>query len=211
MALELRCEDTVDCHLDVNVRRVEVIDLEGRAREVKLFFNQDFNLYGNEIGDTAYYDPHTGSVIHYERNRYFLVNCRNSEESVADYFSCGVKEGPGRQPSWKEAEDGELGGRPVSWGHAESTVGVRGHVPAGGSGTAFYLLAAGQCYETMVRINRVVCEKTPSELIRRTSDYWQASLRKGPRSFGALPNSVAPVFNRTLRIWSNQTYNLHST
>ncbi|HEX2715865.1 MAG TPA: hypothetical protein VHM88_27085, partial [Candidatus Acidoferrales bacterium] len=105
LALELRCQDTVDCHLDVYVRRIEVIELEGRAREVKLFFNQDFHLYGNEIGDTAYYDPRTRSVVHYERNRYFLVNCRNSEESVADYFSCGVREGPGRQPSWKEAED----------------------------------------------------------------------------------------------------------
>lgn len=207
LALELRCQDTVDCHLDVYVRRIEVIELEGRAREVKLFFNQDFHLYGNEIGDTAYYDPRTRSVVHYERNRYFLVNCCNSEESVADYFSCGVREGPGRQPSWKEAEDGELGGSPVSWGHAESTVGVRVHVPAGGSSTAFYWLAAGQCYEEVVHINGVVCDETPSELIRRTSDYWQAWVRKEPRSFGDLPNSVADVFNRSLLILRTQIDN----
>src|SRR3546814_3297481 len=77
-----------------------------------------------------------------------------------------------------EAEGGELGGNPVSWGRAESTVGVRVHVPARGSGTAFYWLAAGQRYEEVVHINAVVSEKSPSELIRRTSDYWRAWVRK---------------------------------
>src|SRR3546814_18398720 len=103
-----------------------------------------------------------------------------------------------------EAEVGELGGNPVSWGRAESTVGVRVHVPAGGSGTAFYWLAAGQRYEEVVHINAVVSEKSPSELIRRTSAYWRAWVRKETRSFVGLPNYVATVVHRSLLLFRNQ-------
>src|SRR5262249_29101359 len=152
-----------------------VTDLAGREREVRLFFSHDFHLYGNEIGDTAYFDPRSQAVIHYKLNRYFLVNCCASERKVADYFSCGLKNDvPGRQPSWKDAEDGELIGSPIAWGFAESTVGVRLQLSPGGKQTAFYWLAAGTRYEEVAHLNRLVSENTPAELIRRTSDYWQA-------------------------------------
>jgi GH15 family glucan-1,4-alpha-glucosidase len=59
----------------------------------------------------------------------------------------------------------------------------------------------------VVHINGVVCEKTPAELIRRTSDYWRAWVRKEPRSFGDLPSSVADVFNRSLLILRTQIDN----
>src|SRR3546814_16858649 len=106
-----------------------------------------------------------------------------------------------------EAEVGGRGGKPVSGGRRVSTVCGRVHVPACGSGTAFYCLAAGQRYEEVVHINAVVSEKSPSELIRRTSDYWRAWVRKEPRSFGDLPNSVAQVFNRSLLILRTQIDN----
>jgi glucoamylase len=206
LALTLRCHDAVDHELDVYVRRIDVTDLAGRARDVRLFFNHDFHLYGHEIGDTAYYDPRTESIIHYKVNRYFLANCC-SGEGVADDFSCGVKEAPGVQPSWKDAEDGELVASPIAWGYAESTVGARLLVPAGGERTAFHWLAAGRCYEEVAELSRQVLADTPSELIERTSKYWQAWARKEDRSFGDLPPSVTDVFNRSLLVLRSQIDN----
>jgi GH15 family glucan-1,4-alpha-glucosidase len=75
LALTLRCHDAVDLQLDVYLRQIDVTDRAGRARDVRLFFHHDFHLYGHEIGDTAYYDPRTESIIHYYVNRYFLANC----------------------------------------------------------------------------------------------------------------------------------------
>jgi GH15 family glucan-1,4-alpha-glucosidase len=204
LGLALRCHDAVDIQLDVYVRRIEVTDLSGKARDVRLFFSHDFHLYGHEIGDTAYFDPRTESIIHYKVNRYFLANCHADDKRVADYFSCGVKDAPGNRPSWKDAEDGGLVGSPIAWGLAESTVGVRLSLPAGGKRTAFHWLAAGKCYEDVAKLSESVAEHTPAALIERTSEYWRAWVQKEARSFGDLPASIVDVFNRSLLVLRSQ-------
>jgi glucoamylase len=207
LGLTLRCHDAVDVQLDVYARQIEVTDLEGRPRDVRLFFSHDFHLYGHAIGDTAFFDPRTESLIHYKVNRYFLANCCAEDRAVADYFSCGVKDAPGKRASWKDAEDGELIGSPIAWGFAESTVGVRISLPAGGKGTAFHWLAAGKRYEDVAELSRSVAEQTPAALIERTSQYWEAWVGKEARTFGDLPTSVADIFNRSLLVLRSQVDN----
>jgi GH15 family glucan-1,4-alpha-glucosidase len=204
LGLALRCSDAVDVQLDAYVRQIEVTDLTGRARDVRLFFNHDFHLYGHAIGDTAYFDPRTESIIHYKVNRYFLANCCADDKRVADYFSCGVKDAPGERPSWRDAEDGKLVGSPIAWGLAESTVGVRLSLPAGGKRTAFHWLAAGKCYEDVAELSASIVEHTPLALIERTSEYWRAWVQKEVREFGDLPASVTEVFNRSLLVLRSQ-------
>lgn len=207
LGLELRCCDTVDFDLNVYIKKVEVTNLEGAEREVRLFFTHDFHLYGNEIGDTAYFDPRTRSIIHYKANRYFLINCWEGGKRGVEHFACGVKEVRGKQGTWKDAEDGELSGNPIAWGSADSTIGIWLHLPPGGSATAFYWVAAGTRYHEVTELNTVVLEKTPAELIRRTSDYWKAWVQKESRSFGDLSKPVTSIFNRSLLILRTQIDN----
>jgi GH15 family glucan-1,4-alpha-glucosidase len=54
LGLALRCQDAVDFQLNVYIKQIEVIDVAGRPRDVRLFFSHDFHLYGHEIGDTAF-------------------------------------------------------------------------------------------------------------------------------------------------------------
>ncbi len=207
LCLELRCSDAVDLDLNVYIKKVEVTNLEGKDRQVRLFFNHDFHLYGNDIGDTAYFDPRTRSIIHYKANRYFLINCFGAGKGGVDYFACGIKEIEGKEGTWRDAEDGELSGHPVAWGSACSTIGIRLHVPPGGRATAFYWVAAGTQYHEVAQLNQVVLEKTPTELINQTSDYWTAWVQKEPRSFGDLPKTVTDIFNRSLLILRTQIDN----
>ena len=207
LGLELRCWDTVDFDLNVYLKKVEVTDLGGKERQVRLFFTQDFHLYGNEIGDTAYFDPRTGALLHYKANRYFLINCCTASKQGADGYACGVKEVAGRQGSWKDAEDGELSGNPIAWGSADSTIGIRLHLTPSGRAAAFYWMAAGTQYNEVTQLNREVLEKTPEELIRRTLSYWEAWVEKEPRSFGDLPKTVTDIFNRSLLILRTQIDN----
>ena len=200
LGLELFCHDAVDFDINVYIKKVEVINLKGTARQVRLFFTQDFHLYGNEIGDTAYFDPRTRTIVHYKANRYFLINCSTAGAQGVDDYACGVKEVPGRQGTWKDAEDGELSGDPIAWGSADSTIGIRLQLPPGGSATAFYWIAAGQRYHEVTQLNQAVLEKTPAELIRRTSGYWEAWVQKEPRSLGDLPETVTNIFNRSLLV-----------
>ena len=207
LGLTLRCQDAVDAKVNVYVRQIEVTDLFGRPRDVRLFFCHDFHLYGHEIGDTAYFDPQTRSVIHYKLSRYFLATCRTAGREDIDYFSCGVRATPGRQPSWKDAEGGELDSSPISWGLAESTVGARVLLDARGSETVSYWLAAGTRYQEVADLNSLVLEQAPASLIERTASYWQAWARKVPRSFEDLPASVTKIFNRSLLVLRSQIDN----
>jgi GH15 family glucan-1,4-alpha-glucosidase len=207
IGLELHCSDVIDVDVNVYIKKVEVKNLLGSERQVRLFFCHDFHLYGNDIGDTAYFDPRTRSIIHYKANRYFLINyCANGQCGV-NYYTCGDKEMPGSEGTWKDAEDGELSGNHISWGSADSAIGIWLHLPAGGKAECSYWIAAGTHYNEVARLNRIVIEKTPGELIKRTSDYWGAWVKKESRSFGDLPRTVTDVFNRSLLILRTQIDN----
>jgi oligosaccharide amylase len=204
IGLQLNCHDVVDADSDVYIKRIEVTNLEGRERQVKLFFCHDFHIYGYDIGDTAYFDPRTRSIIHYKANRYFLINCGKPEKWGVDHYACGDKEVPGREGVWKDAEDGELSGNPVSWGSADSAIGIWLHLPPKGKAEAFYWIAAGTNYNEVDQLNRRVKEKTPDKLIKRTSDYWGAWVNKEYKTFADLPASVTDIFSRSLLILRTQ-------
>ena len=207
LGLELRCHDAVDLDLNVYIKKIEVINLQEKERKVRLFLCHNFHLYGNNIGDTAYFDPRTSSIIHYKANRYFLINCGKSGKYGVDHYACGDKAEPGREGIWKDAEDGELSGNQISWGSADSAIGICLQLPPGGKAEAFYWIAAGTHYNEVDQLNRDVIEKTPDELIKRTSDYWGAWVTKESRSFGDLPESVINIYNRSLLILRTQIDN----
>ena len=207
LGLELRCHDVVDVDLNVYIKKIEVKDLNGRERQVRLFFSHDFHLYGNDIGDTAYFDPRTRSIIHYKANRYFLINCCEPETCGVQHYACGDKEAPGSEGTWKDAEDGELSGNQISWGSTDSTIGIWLRLPPGGNASAFYWMAAGKHYHEVAQLNHEVIEKTPTALIKSTSNYWGAWANKTERPFEDLPTSVTDIFNRSLLILRTQIDN----
>ena len=205
--LELRCCDAVDFDLDIYVKEIRVINLEERARQVTLFFTHDFHMYGHDIGDTAYFDPRSRSIVHYNANRYFLVNGGPVAAWGVKEFACGIKDHFCDQGTWTDAEDGKLSGNPAAWGSADSTIGISLDVAPGGTATAYYWVAAGTRYADVTRLNQVVLEKTPAELIQLTSNYWGAWIQKEPRSFGDLPTAATDLFHRSLLILRTQIDN----
>ena len=89
------------------------------------------------------------------------------------HWACGYKELPGREGTWRDAEDGELSGNPVAQGAVDSIAGFGLKLPAGGSQTLYYWLAVGGDFETVARTNRLVRERGPEHFLSRTAGYWQ--------------------------------------
>src|SRR5207302_4126569 len=89
LGVEVRIRDCVDYEVDVLVREVEVRDLAGRAREVRVFLHHDLNISGTDVGDTAFYDPELGAIVHYKGSRYFLVNGRAGHDAGVHMFTAG--------------------------------------------------------------------------------------------------------------------------
>ena len=72
--LEMQINDAVYVFSDVFLRKLVLRNLEDADRDIRIFFTHDFHLYNEDSGDTVLYEPITASVIHYKRNRYFLIN-----------------------------------------------------------------------------------------------------------------------------------------
>jgi GH15 family glucan-1,4-alpha-glucosidase len=106
----------VDFHENIYLREIAVTNLRAEKRSVELFFSQDFDLYGNSVGDTAAYDPRSGGVLHYKASRYFLVNGYSESLNKLSQFAVGVKKTGGKEGTFKDAEDGILSGNPIAQG-----------------------------------------------------------------------------------------------
>ena len=122
LGLQLEVNDAVHSFLNVFLRKVVINNIAGVKREVRLFSSNDFHIYGEDTGDTAMYEPTLNSIIHYKRNRYFLIDGVTDQASGIYQYATGQKESFGKEGTWKDAEDGELQGNPVAQGSVDSTV-----------------------------------------------------------------------------------------
>ena len=207
LEIQLECADAVDFYENVYVRRLTVSNLSSRPRDVRLFFSHDFNLYGNKVGDTAFYDPETRSVIHYKARRYLLINCADAAGAGVREFTCGAKEVRGLEGTWRDAEDGRLEGHPVAQGTVDSTIAVPLRLDARGSSVVHYWIVAGRVYQEVRRINETVLDKTPDALIARTRNFWHLWVNKEEFNFEGLPEDMVWLFKRSQLVLRTQIDN----
>jgi GH15 family glucan-1,4-alpha-glucosidase len=207
MELQLECADCVDFYEDVYLRHIIVSNLAGRPREVKLFFSHDFNLYGTKVGDTAFYDPTTQSLIHYKAHRYLLINCCDPTRCGVEEFTCGSKQVRGLEGTWRDAEDGVLAGSTIAQGTVDSTLAVKLRLDARSQGVAWYWIAAGKVYQQVRKANMVVLDKTPDALMTRTRNYWRLWTNKEEFNFEGIPEDIVWLFKRSLLVLRTQIDN----
>ena len=200
LSIEIHCNDTVASHDNVFLRRVRVINKAKKDRRFRIFLHQDFRLYENNFGDTAYYDPETHSLIHYKKHRYFLINT----EPHFDSFATGRKAFQGREGTWRDAEDGELHGGAMTEGSVDSTIGMHLEIPGGGESEFYYWIAAGTSYQAVSDLDRLVREQPPQKFLDYTGNYWRAWVNKNDTELDELPNDVIELYKRSLLIVHTQ-------
>jgi glucoamylase len=202
LGISIQCNDTVASHENIFLRRVRVKNLRDEAnRSVRIFFHHDFRIYENKIGDTAFFEPLTHSIIHYKKHRYFLINTQPPFQS----FATGRKAFRDQEGTWRDAEDGELGGGAITEGSVDSTIGVHFTLEGGAEYGLYYWIAAGTSREEVLRMDRVVVERRPEEFISYTQNYWRAWVNKNDTDLGDLPADIVEQYKRSLLIISTQT------
>ncbi|MFO8014029.1 MAG: glycoside hydrolase family 15 protein [Phycisphaerae bacterium] len=207
LGLRLQCADCVDFNENVFLRRITVVNQTDAARTVRLFFSHDFNLYATKVGDTAFYDPETQSVIHYKARRYLLANYALAERTGVESFSCGAKEVRGLEGTWRDAEDGGLDRSAIAQGTVDSTIGAELDLEASGRAVLHYWIVAGKVYQEVRKINGLVLDKRPDTLIQRTRDYWRLWVNKEEFNFERVPEEFVRLFKRSQLILRTQIDN----
>src|SRR5437667_83745 len=101
-------------------------------------------MFGQKMGDTAYYDPDLKSLVHYRGQRYLLVTFfdENGVQRI-DEYATGTSGFHGAEGTWRDAEDGHLQGNSIAQGSVDST--ISHHVKVGdGESTIYMVIIAGK-------------------------------------------------------------------
>ncbi|MBI2773474.1 MAG: glycoside hydrolase family 15 protein, partial [Chloroflexi bacterium] len=207
LGLRLACRDVVDFDRNLYLKEVTVEDTSGRDREVRLFHHFDPHLYGNDIGDSAYYDPRSRALLHYKAKRWFLLNARAGDGAVGlRSFAVGRKETGTSVGTWRDAEDGVLSRNPVAQGSIDTVGQIDVRVPAFGTATATFWIAAGQTYDEVRALDQLVRDRGPQSFIKRTEDYWRLWANKDEMSVSTvLPDDLCHHYKTSCLVLRTQT------
>lgn len=201
--IRLICHDAVATHDNIFLRRIVVENQKDTARKVRVFLHQDFRIYENKVGDAAFYDPESLSLIHYKKHRYFLINTLPH----FDFFTTGRKAFRDLEGTWRDAEDGELHTSAKTEGSVDSTIQVNLDLEAGGQAEFFYWIAAGKSHEEVSALNTEILRTTPVKCLDFTENYWKAWVNKHEIDFRDLSEEVVAAYKRSLLVVRTQVDN----
>lgn len=222
LKLLLYCNDCVDFHRNILVRKIKIKNLADHDRLVRVIHAQDFNMLGAKIGDTAYYDPDLASLVHYRANRYMLVTFYGPAPDDSpgdgahgtaplpqgiDEYATGTAGFAGAEGTWRDAEDGHLQGNPIAQGAVDSTVSKHVRVPANGEQTIYMVFIAGDSRGELLEMHKWLGRMRPQGVIDRTTAYWRLWVGGTNINFGNLPPTVVESFKRSLLVLRTQIDN----
>jgi len=197
LGIEFECHDMVCKDGNIYLKHVFLRDTKGSEREVRVFFHHDFRIYENKVGDTAFYDPKSGGLIHYQKHRYFLINT----EPHFDQFATGRKAFQNMQGTWRDAEDGVLSGSAIFEGSVDSTIGIHCQVGANSSCEFYYWIAAATSHNEVAKLNSVVIDDRPATRFGRPPDQYE---HRTKLDFSAVSSEIVSLYDRSLHIIRTQ-------
>ena len=212
LRVELHCTDVVDFHRCVLVRRIEVVNTDAEERTVHLFHHNNFSMYGTRVGDTVYYDPRLRCLLHYRGNRYLMAGWYADGELRMDEFATGMAGFQNAEGTWRDAEDGKLGGNSIAQGAVDSTMMLQLDLPAHGSKMVYMVLGAGRNYQDIADLHEFLQREGPQNVIDRTVAYWSLWLAAMRPAFpdaehGGPSARLVELFKRSLLIVRSQIDN----
>lgn len=200
LRVSMTCNDTVASHDNLYIRRIKITNDADTPREFRIFLHQDLRIYENKVGDTAYYDPETLSLIHFKKHRYFLINTFPH----FDTFATGRKAFRDNEGTWRDAEDGELRGGVTTEGSVDSTVGLHFRLEAKTEHEIYYWIAVGTSHNDVSKLNRQILDRGPASYLDSTAHEWNAWVNKNPTDLGDLSEDVVRFYKRSLLMINTQ-------
>jgi GH15 family glucan-1,4-alpha-glucosidase len=231
LAIEITCEDFVDPIKNILVRSFQLRTTDGIERKVQCFFHHDFYMYGDKQKDTAFFEPHTKSVIHYRQYRYFLVggttsdpvNCQSSDipdqfhplgrdEKHIDHcgitsFSIGKANYRGLEGTWKDAEDGVLSRFPIEQGSVDSTVEIDCIARPDRGAWVYLWVCAGEKISEVHALQHFLLEETAEQVKQAAKNFWRGWVHAHHQLSDGVAKEIRHMYDRSLLTIRTQTDN----
>ncbi len=201
----VECDNFVDIYEDIYVKKVWLKNDSNENKTVRLFFHQNFYIYGTNIGDTAIYYPDLQGMIHYKGRRYFYASTIDSNNNVLDQYAAGVKDFEGHEGTWRDAEDGELSMNPVAIGSVDSVIRHSIELKPSENKMLYYYIICGESLDDIRKILQYLTFKKLYRMEIRTANYWKAWHETIDLK---LENKLISLFRRSLFIIRNHMNDL---
>lgn len=203
----ITANDLVDFQENIYLKRLTVENLSDEDLDVRIFLCHDFHISGSEVGDTAAFKPEVNCLWHYKGMRHFLINVCAQNRCGIERFATGKKEGDSIEGTWKDAEDGILSGNPIEQGAVDSVVAIHLKLKPKSKESCFYWICAGKNWDEVYSLNKLVIEKTPEIIFKRTIDYWNHWVDKEELNYDLVTPKIARLYKRSLLIARTQIDN----
>jgi GH15 family glucan-1,4-alpha-glucosidase len=195
LGIRVEANDAVHHEIPVFLRHLRVFNPRPAAREVRIFFATHMQIYGNEIGDTVYYDPEIEALVHYKNERWFLEMAQLLGKARRFFqFACGYAADDSSWGTWVDAEDGDLQGNAISQGSVDSCFSLTMTLPAAGKGEVLYWMTAGYDYFATRDLAKKAETQGPLNLLEETRTYWQPFCRVFPGASHALSEAAQEIY-----------------
>lgn len=199
LGVRLRIVDVVHNEQNIFLRKIVVTNERDSERDIRVFFGQEFRISESRRGDTAYYDPRVGAVIHYKGHDAFLINAYVDGVQFKDY-SIGLFAIEGKRGTYADAEDGVLSQNPIEHGSVDSVIGVSLQGKKKKNTTLYYWIAVGTSISEACKANEYILEETPERLLTSAERYWHAWLEKEFRNLSKINTELQTLYRRSLYI-----------
>lgn len=197
MGVTLSSTDIVHNEENLFVRSFVVGNEKNEPRNVKLFIAQQFRISESRRGDTGFYDPRVGAIIHYKGNYKFLINAFHKDVQFTDY-NIGLFGIEGKEGTYHDAVDGILERNPVEHGSVDSVIGLTLEIMPKGHEEVSYWIAVGKTIDEVHDLDAHIKKETPEDITRSTENYWKAWLKKENHDLSLLSPELVALFNRSL-------------
>ncbi|MES2631211.1 MAG: glycoside hydrolase family 15 protein [Patescibacteria group bacterium] len=204
LGIMLEFDDTVDAEMSVFMRNIHVINNSDQAREIRLFMYQAFAIGDSRSNtDTAQYLPDSHAVLHYRGRRAFVISGTHNGKPF-DQHTIGLFGIENHEGSYRDAEDGELGGNVVEHGRVDSILRFALQLEPHSSERVHYWISAGMSNREALYIHKQVQEQGVDARIHKTADWWHKWLKPGIDFAAQLPEDHQQLFVDSLMIIKSQ-------
>lgn len=171
LGIKLTLTDFVCHERNAFIRRVVVKNERDQAREIKLYFSQQFEIHKMHGSDTAYYDPTAHAIIHYKGQRVFLMGGALDKGGFNDYAT-GRAHFQGKEGSHRDADDGELSKNAIEHGAADSIIGFYAEYAPHAERECHYWLVAAHTIPEALEEHAALKKTTLVKLLKTTRTFW---------------------------------------
>jgi len=189
------------------IRKIAITNEADYDRIVKIFFAQDFHLYGDKQQDTAFYEPEHKALVHYRKSRYCWVSGIVGDKVGINSFTTGKSEYKGMEGTWRDAEDGRLEENPIEQGSVDSTVEFDIPMKKGETVILYMWICAGEDLSEVRTIHKFILDETPEKLLRNAINYWISWVNKEQAAPMNIDSELLRQYKQSLLIIRTQIDN----